>query len=206
MSGRVAAGVLALLVLSGCVPGTRSAQASCSSQVAPQALEPITAGLGAPRAALVTADDRLWFDDARSGAVGRLNPDGSITVWAQGLRNPGSMVELDDGSILVAERDSGQIVHLIPGLGTFVFRAADPNAPGITGMVKAPGDAVFAAVPGKVIQVSRGHEEVVLRGLSAEPRLALEPSGSILISDRNIGLQRLDRSGVLGMILSLIHI
>ncbi len=201
MRGPLAAGLVALLALSGCIPASRSVSAaSCLSPVAPQALEPITPGLGAPTGALVTADDRLWIADAKSGTVGRLNPDGSMTVWAQGLHNPGSMVELDDGSILVAERYSGAIVHVIPGLGLFLFRAADPHLPGITGMVNAPGDSVFAAIPGQLVQVSRGHEEVILHGLSDTPRLALEPSGGILISDRNIGLLRLDRSGVLGII------
>jgi len=204
MRGPVATGLLALLALSGCTPVSRSAPASsCLSQVAPQALEPITAGLGAPSAALVTADDRLWFDDSRSGTLGRLNPDGSITVWARGLHSPGSMVELGDGSILVAERESGDIVHVIPGLGTFLFRAADRPGMGITSMVQAPGDAVFAAVPGKILQVSRGHEEVVLTGLSNRPGLALEPGGAILISDRNVGLERLDRNGSLGFIPAL---
>ena len=204
MRGPVAAGLLALLSLSGCTPASRSAPASsCLSQVAPQALEPITAGLGAPSAALVTADDRLWFDDSRSGTLGRLNPDGSITVWARGLHSPGSMVELDDGSILVAERESGDIVHVIPGLGTFLFRTADRPGMGITSMVQASGDEVFAAVPGKIIQVGRGHEEVVLTGLSNRPGLALEPGGAILISDRNIGLERLDRNGSLGFIPAL---
>jgi hypothetical protein len=156
--------------------------------------------LGAPTGALVTADDRLWITDASSGVVGRLNPDGSMTVWAQGLHDPGAMVELDDGSLLVAERESGAIVQVIPGLGLFLFRAADRHLPGITGMVNASGDSVFAAIPGQLIRVSRDHEEIILHGLSDKPRLALEPSGGILISDRNIGLQRLDRSGVLGII------
>jgi hypothetical protein len=201
MRGPLAAGLLAVLVLSGCAPGSRSVStATCVSSVAPQALEPITPGLGAPSGALVTADDRLWIADAKSGTVGRLNPDGSMTIWAQGLHNPGSMVELDDGSVLVAERDSGAIIHIIPGLGLFLFRAADPRLPGITGMVNAPGDSVFAAIPGQLIRVSRGREEIILHGLSDKPKLALEPSGGLLISDRNIGLQRLDRAGVLGII------
>jgi len=201
MRGLAAAGLLALFALSGCVPASQSVPAGmCLSPVAPQALEPITPGLGAPTGALVTADDRLWIADASSGAVGRLNPDGSMTVWAQGLHDPGSMVELDDGSLLVAERETGAIVQVIPGLGLFLFRAADRHLPGITGMVNAPGDSVFAAIPGQLIRVSRAHEEIILHGLSDKPSLALEPSGGILISDRNIGLQRLDRSGVLGII------
>jgi hypothetical protein len=201
MRGPLAACLLALLTVSGCVPASRSGPAAaCLSPIAPRSLEPITAGLGAPSSVLVTADDRLWFTDAKGGTVGRLNPDGSVTVWARGLHNPEAMVELGDGSILVAERDSGDILHVIPGLGTFLFRAADHSAGGISGMVKAPGDAVFVAVPGKVVQVSRGREEVVLHGLSERPRLALEPSGSILVNDRNIGLQRLDRNGILGII------
>lgn len=202
MTGRVAAGVLGVLLVASCAPGGQS-NSTCLGQVAPQALEPITPGLGAPSAALVTADDRLWFDDSRSGTVGRLNPDGSITVWAQGLHHPEAMVELGDGSILVAERDSGNIAHVIPGLGTFLFRAASQPAVGISGMVKAPGEAVFAAIPGQIILVSRGHEEVVLRGLSDRPSLALEPGGSLLINDKNIGLQRLDRNGILGFVASV---
>jgi len=200
MSGRVAAGALALLILTGCTAGARDDSASCRSQIAPPGLEPVTRGLGAPSAVLVTADDRIWVDDLRGGAVGRLNPDGSMTIWAQGLHNPEAMVELSDGSILVAERDSGDILRVIPGLGTFLFRQSDHTAGGISGMVKAPGDAVFVAVPGKVIQVTRDREEVILHGLSERPRLALEPNGSLLINDRNIGLQRLDRNGALGII------
>ena len=201
MRGPAAAGLLVVVALSGCIPASRSVAAgTCLSPVAPQALEPITPGLGAPTGALVTADDRLWITDASNGAVGRLNPDGSMTVWAQGLHDPGAMVELDDGSLLVAERESGAIVQVIPGLGLFLFRASDRHLPGITGMVNAPGDSVFAAVPGQLLHVSRDHEEVILHGLSDKPTLALEPGGGILISDRNIGLQRLDRSGVLGVI------
>jgi hypothetical protein len=205
MRGPVAAGLLALLTLSGCVATFPAAPAatSCPSRVAPRALEPITKGLGAPSAALVTADDRLWLDDSGNGTVGRLNPDGSFTLWAVGLRSPGAMVELGDGSILVAERATGDIVHVIPGLRPSSFRTAGLGAPGISAMVKAPGEEVFAAVPGAVIRVGRGREVVVLRGLSDQPGLALDPSGSLLVNDRNVGLQRVDRAGSVGLVIGV---
>jgi hypothetical protein len=204
MRGPVAVCLLAWLTLSGCVPAARPAQvASCPSQVAPRALEPMTKGMGAPSAALITSDDRLWLDDSQNGTVGRLNPDGSFTIWAAGLHSPGAMVELGDGSILVAEQGTGDIVRIVPGLRPYLFRAAGNGKPGMTGMVSAAGDEVFAAIPGAVVRVGRGGEVVVLRGLSDRPGLALEPSGAILVNDQNIGLQRLDGGGNLGLIVGV---
>ncbi len=149
---------------------------------------------------MVTADDRILFDDERNGVVGRLNADGSVTVLATGLEHPAAMVEGQNGSIFVAEGKSGRIVRIVPGLAPFLVRSAQSGAAGVSGLVIDPGSGdILAAVPGAVLRISSDGRETmrVAGGLSMEPRLALDPAGSILISDRKKGLQRLTSSGEL---------
>ncbi len=158
----------------------------------------MSAGFGTPSGVLVTADDRIWFDDGQLGIVGRLNPDGSVTVLASALRHPGAMAEADDGAIFVAEGESGRILRIVPGLSPFVVRSPPAAAAGVSGLVIDPktGD-LLAAVPGGVMRISPDgrRSASVADGLGPEPRLALEPAGSLLISDRSAGLQRVDSSG-----------
>lgn len=58
---------------------------------------------------------RLLFSDYTNGTVSRLNADGSLTVLHRGLAGPEGLVQLPDGTLVVAEEKTNRIVSFAPG-------------------------------------------------------------------------------------------
>jgi sugar lactone lactonase YvrE len=114
----------------------------------------------------------LFLTDSRAHTVRRMSPDGTVTTWAGAAGVPGSddgvrggarfdtpegIVALNDGSLLVADRGNGMIRRIAPD-GT-VSRWA--------------GTGVAGHRDGSRLQSQ----------FSAPSAMAIEPSGSILITD-----------------------
>lgn len=58
---------------------------------------------------------RLLFSDYTNGTVGRLNADGTVTVVHRGLSGAEGLVQLANGTLVVAEEKTNQIVSFPPG-------------------------------------------------------------------------------------------
>jgi sugar lactone lactonase YvrE len=75
------------------------------------------------------AQGHLLFSDFYSGAVSRLNADGSVTVLARGLAGPEGLVALPDGTLIIAEQRAHRIVSLSPGAATPTLLRKLPGTP-----------------------------------------------------------------------------
>src|SRR5579885_869984 len=78
----------------------------------------ILRGVGRPDDLAFDPQGRLLFSDFYNGAISRVNADGTVTVLARGLPGPEGLVSLPDGTLIVAEQTSHQIVSLAPGAAT----------------------------------------------------------------------------------------
>jgi DNA-binding beta-propeller fold protein YncE len=58
------------------------------------------------------------FSDYTNGTVSRLGPQGGVTVLHRGLSGPEGMVVLSDGTLVVAEEKTNQVVAYAPGATT----------------------------------------------------------------------------------------
>ncbi|HEY7346883.1 MAG TPA: hypothetical protein VH599_01095 [Ktedonobacterales bacterium] len=75
----------------------------------------ILRSVGRPDDLAFDPQGRLLFSDEHNGTVSRLNADGSVMVLARGLPGPEGVVALPDGTLIIAEQTTHQIVSLAPG-------------------------------------------------------------------------------------------
>jgi len=86
-------------------------------------------GVGRPDDLAFDSQGRLLFSDFYGGTVSRLNADGSVTVLARGLPGPEGLVSLPDGTLIISEQHTHQIVSLAPGAATPTLLRKLPGTP-----------------------------------------------------------------------------
>ncbi len=75
-------------------------------------------GVGRPDDLAFDLQGHLLFSDPHNNTVNRLNADGTVTVLLRGLAAPEGMVELQDGTLIIAEQQTQRILALKPGATT----------------------------------------------------------------------------------------
>lgn len=95
------------------------------------------------RGAVVKTKEGVTLNHPDMGAVYRMNPDGSqLEVFAEGLRNPQSLLFTENGDIVVGDNDSDspdeeRLVHVVEG-GETGWRIGYQHSPLAPGDIKGP--------------------------------------------------------------------
>jgi sugar lactone lactonase YvrE len=71
----------------------------------------------------------LLFSDPHNGTVSRLNANGTVTVLLHGLGEPEGMVELQDGTLIIAQQQTQRILALKPGATSLIVLRTLPGIP-----------------------------------------------------------------------------
>jgi len=119
------------------------------------------------------------------GAVQRLDREsGEVSGRFTGFETPAAVLELEDGSLLVAQFESGELVRLDPD-GERSVVAAGLDAP--VAIAAAGSDAVYVALHGsgrvERVGLEDGARELVARDLEAPEGLAVGPEGRLFVSE-----------------------
>ena len=101
---------------------------------APAGAQPFLTGLPAPDDLAFDAEGRLLFSDIRAGTISRREPDGSVRMLAQGIRNPEGIVVRPDGLLLVAEQLLNRVDVVDPQARTVASWRVFPNRTGRDGI------------------------------------------------------------------------
>lgn len=86
-------------------------------------------GVGRPDDLAFDTQERLLFSDFHNGTINRLNSDGTVTVLHRGLAGPEGMVQLPDGTLIVAEQTPHRIISFAPGATTSTVLRKLPGTP-----------------------------------------------------------------------------
>lgn len=139
----------AVLVLAGCSAG----------QEPPERVPAQPSSPAAPPSASAT-------DAATDADAGAWRPAGDLDPVARGLRAPWSVVPFDDGSFVVSQRDTGEILELAPGADPRVVGVVEDAASGGEGGLLGlaiDGSAADDAPPWLYAYVSADVDNRVLR-------------------------------------------
>jgi sugar lactone lactonase YvrE len=105
----------------------------------------ILQGNGHPDDLIFDPQGRLLFSDARSGTIGRINADGSVTRILTDPAAPEGLVSLPDGTLIFAQQKTNRILSLAPGSSTPTLLRQLPGTPssasckdGVDGIVLDP--------------------------------------------------------------------
>lgn len=71
----------------------------------------------------------ILFSNPHNGTVNRLNANGTVTVLLHGLAAPEGLVELQDGTLIIAEQDTQRILALKPGATSPIVLRTLPGTP-----------------------------------------------------------------------------
>ncbi|MGA1837616.1 PQQ-dependent sugar dehydrogenase [Herbiconiux sp. 11R-BC] len=146
-AGRAGGAVVALVVgamLAGCTSGDLAGGESASGAASASATPSI--GVTPP----ATATTAPTPTAAPAEVLGPLVPSGDPVPIASGLPAPWSIAVLADGSVLVSERDSGEIVEIVDGQAVpvsavpGVVAAGEGGLLGITPLEGASGSYLYA--------------------------------------------------------------
>jgi len=91
----------------------------------------LLSGVGRPDDLAFDPQGHLLFSDSYNGTVNRLNANGSVTRIITGLAGPEGLVELSNGTIIIAEQRTNRILALSPGAKSLTVLRAIPGTPGI---------------------------------------------------------------------------
>lgn len=201
------------------LPATSSASTSATTPASPSTSTSTSSGAGATPKATRTAaparftrttlyrgsahpDDlafdasgRLLFSDYTNGTISRLNGNGTVTVLHHGLAGPEGLVLLGDGTLVVAEEKTNQIVAFAPGARTAQLLRTIPGNPtlvechqGVDGIAwdpKTKSLVIPDAPTGTIYRLSTdGHTLTrVASGFTHPVGATAGPDGTIYVAD-----------------------
>ncbi|MBV8823001.1 MAG: hypothetical protein JO125_15380 [Chloroflexi bacterium] len=138
---------------------------------------------------------RLIFSDARSGLIGRLEANGSVTVLLRGLAVPEGLVVLKDGTLIIAEQGPNRILALAPGATTPRILRVLPGTPstvrckdGVDGIALDPTNDTLIipdSPTGAVYRMSLNGQTLTLlaSGITRPVGAAVDPQGTVYVAD-----------------------
>ena len=201
--------LIALLVSTACASATSRVTQTTATTTAtmtpvpsptlpPAVYSPVllARGFGCPDDIALDQQGRVIFTDWKDGGVNRVEPNGQVTVLAQGLPEAEGVIALPDGTLLLTEQGQNnqhidQIVQLAPGsttpsvITTFANNTANPGMDSIS-IDPRTGDILAADSPnGKIYRVSRDGKHVTfIAGGFVRPTEALaDNTGRIFVAD-----------------------
>lgn len=143
----------------------------------------------------ITVDRRghLLWGDLANGTINRLQGKRVVTI-ARGLSMPEGLVELPNGSIIVAEQGQDRIIRLNRSGGITVLYTLAPVAgqEGVDGIGRDPanGDLLVPDSPrGTIVRMNAqgSQAHIVAQGLGRPVAAAVDAHGTLLAPDEHLG-------------------
>jgi sugar lactone lactonase YvrE len=143
-------------------------------------------------------DGSIYISDVTDGSIRRLEADGKLTTLVSHLNEPEGMLQLPDGSFVIAEQGLNRLVRFDPSTGRLSPWIELQNKSGLLGVDGISLDATSTGTPtilipdspnGNLLRASLDGKRIsVIAGGFARPTGAwAEPDGSILVADENAG-------------------
>ncbi len=165
-------------------------------------------GAGCPDDVWLDGQGNLLFSDWYNGSVNQIASNGQVTSIARGLPKPEGIVQLPDGTLVVAEQGVNgehinQLAERAPGTDTFTVFVRFPNTTGLPGVDGLSYDAasgsllVADSANGTILRVAlNGATTTIARGF-VRPTMALADStGHIYVADEyGNAVARIDPDG-----------
>jgi sugar lactone lactonase YvrE len=182
---------------SSSAPGQRATAAGPRRTAAPAryTIHTVYRGAAHPDDLVLDRSGRLLFSDYTNGTVSRLGPHGEVTVLHRGLAGAEGLVVLSDGTLVVAEEKTNQVVAYAPGATTPKLLRTLPGNPtlvechqGVDGIAYDPVHRALVvpdAPTGTVYRLSvDGRSMTRLAGGFVHPVGAtVGPTGTVYVAD-----------------------
>lgn len=160
------------------------------------ALRVFAKGFGSPDDLALDAQGRLLFADFGNDSVGRIEPDGHISVLVSGAAEPEGIVALADGTLIYAVQGTNgqgldQLLRLAPGSGhptVFATFANTSGMPGLDGISRDPAYGTFLVADspnGTVYRLSADgqHATLLARGFVRPTDAIADGAGNVYVAD-----------------------
>lgn len=120
-----------------------------------------------------------------AGTVQRIDrASGEILETLDSIETPADLVELDDGTLVVAQAVPGTLLRIAPD-GTREVAVSGLALP--VGLARGPGDTVYVALSGRgeieAVDLESGTHRRIASGLEEPEALAVGPDGRIFVTE-----------------------